>query len=72
MLDALQAFRAAGAQPADPEGTFWPPAAEIENFTVTPKGSMAPTEWGREHYFGATFSDTFASRKARRHRARNA
>ena len=56
----------------DPEGTFWPPTAEIENFTVTPRGTIRAVEWGREHYFGATFSDTFASRKALLHAPANA
>ena len=51
----------------DPPHTFWPPAAEIENFTVSPPGAMLPTGWGRQHYFGATFSDTFASRLALLH-----
>lgn len=31
---------------------------------VSPPGTFKVTEWGREHLYGATFSNTFASRKA--------
>ena len=47
--------------------TFWPPVAEIENFTVSPPGAFNVTGWGRDHYFGATFSNSFASRMALLH-----
>ena len=32
--------------------TFWPPVAEIENFTVSPPGAFNVTGWGRDHHFG--------------------
>ena len=48
---------------------------EAENFTVVtppgqPKGATPPfvvTEWGRDHYYGATFENTFAHSKALLH-----
>ena len=44
---------------------------EAENFTITAAPGMPPpfntTEWGRDHYYGATFENTFAHRKALLH-----
>ena len=44
---------------------------EVENFTVvTAPGQAAPfvvTEWGHDHYYGATFENTFAHSKALLH-----
>jgi hypothetical protein len=51
----------------DPVATAWPLIAEAENFTVSSGAGWAVTEWGHDHYYGATFSNTFASRKALLH-----
>ena len=44
---------------------------EAENFTITAAPGMPPpfnvTEWDRDHYYGATFENTFAHRKALLH-----
>ena len=48
---------------------------EVENFTVVaapgqPAAAAPPfvvTEWGRDHYYGATFENTFAHSKALLH-----
>ena len=42
----------------DPVPTDWPIIAEAENFTLS--GGWSVTEWGQDHYYGATFSNTFA------------
>jgi hypothetical protein len=47
--------------------TNWPLILEAENFTVAAGAGWSVTEWGRDHYYGATFSNTFASRKALLH-----
>lgn len=53
----------------DPVPTPWPIIAEAENFTVVgPAGrTWGVTPWGGDHLYGATFSNTFASRKALLH-----
>ena len=51
----------------DPIATVWPVILEAENFTVAPPGAWNVTTWGRDHYYGATFSNTFVSRKALLH-----
>ena len=43
--------------------------AEVENFTFT--GGFNVTEWGRDHYYGATFENTFAHSKALLHAKNN-
>ena len=41
---------------------------EAENFTLkTTAGNLSVTGWGRDHYYGATFENTFAHRKALLH-----
>ena len=48
---------------------------EAENFTIAAPPGMPPpfnvTEWGRDHYYGATFENTFAHRKALLHSTNN-
>ena len=39
--------------------------AEVENFTFT--GGFNVTGWGRDHYYGATFENTFVHSKALLH-----
>ena len=64
---------------ADPPGPYfetWPVVAEAENFTLTPATESNPafsvTNWGQDHFYGATFSNTFASRKALLHSTKDA
>jgi hypothetical protein len=47
--------------------TDWPVIAEAENFTIGSGSGWSVTAWGQNHYYGATFSNTFASRKALLH-----
>ena len=53
----------------DPIATVWPVIVECENMTITPADGSGfnVTTWGRSHYYGATFSNTFVSRKALLH-----
>ena len=70
-------FSAAGGVSLDPPpvpgdgGLMGAIQIEVENFTVTPVPGHPPafnvTEWGRDHYYGATFENTFAHRKALLH-----
>jgi hypothetical protein len=51
----------------DPVPTPWPIIVEAENFSFNEGGAATGwqvTAWGQDHYYGATFSNTFASRKA--------
>ena len=42
----------------DPIPTEWPVVMEVENFTVSPAGSLTVTNWGENHFYGATFSNS--------------
>ena len=69
-LVAATHAHAFGAQP-EPYFESWPVIAEAENFTLSSANATNPgfkvTHWGQDHLYGATFSNTFASRKALLH-----
>ena len=67
-LPQVENFTASETISLDAVPTPWPVITEVENFTVSIEaGDISTTNWGGDHYYGATFSNTFASRKALLH-----